>query len=310
MGMSCGSSEFCVTFVSKIRYMTDQFKGLTLGNARKLIAKRLANLTDSREAEAIARIAVQFITRYDVVGQALHANEPVSDFNAGRLAQITARLLNHEPIQYITGEADWGGLKIEVNPTVLIPRPETAQLVDIITDRWGAKQDLNVMDVCTGSGSIAVALALRLPFSRVRAIDISSEALAVARSNAARYKANIDFLKLDALSLSPQRQEYDIIVSNPPYIPMSERPGIEPHVRDHEPEIALFVPDNDPLRFYKAIVQFAASALKPDGAAYFEIHPNYASRLIELASLAMSGRNVVVERDMFGLNRFLIISQQ
>lgn len=289
--------------------MTDQFKGLTLGNARKLIAKRLANLTDSREAEAIARIAVQFVTRYDAVGQALHANEPISDYNADRLAQIAVRLLNHEPIQYITGEADWSGLKIEVNPAVLIPRPETAQLVDIITDRWGSKQDLQVMDVCTGSGCIAVALALRLPFSRVRAVDISSEALEVAQGNAARYKASIDFINSDALSLKPQRQAYDIIVSNPPYIPMSERHGIEPHVRDHEPAIALFVPDDDPLRFYKAIIQFAASALKPDGAAYFEIHPTYATQLIELASLAMPGRDVAVERDMYGLNRFLIIGQ-
>ncbi len=284
------------------------FNGLTLMASRKALADRLSAVLDGGEATAVAQLVMQYVTRLSAVELALHAQQELSEYEARKLEEILCRLLENEPIQYIIGEEEWGGLKIKVTPAVLIPRPETAQLVDIITDRWDRCSDLRVLDVCTGSGCIAVALALRLKFSEVTAIDISREALAVARENAARYKVNVDFEECDVLKGEcAVHGVFDIIVSNPPYIADSEKREMEPRVLEHEPPIALFVPDDDPLRFYKAIMEIAAWGLKGNGMLYFEINPLYAAQLKELAHKLLPGREVVVERDIYGRERFMVI---
>ncbi len=287
--------------------MNGVIDGLTMAEGRRKLAGRLAAVMDGREADAVASMAMEHVTRLSPVELALHAREPLSDYQSGQLDKMLYRLLDNEPIQYILGEAEWSGLKLRVTPDVLIPRPETAQLVDIITDRWGGRSDLQVLDVCTGSGCIAVALALRLKFADVTAIDISEEALAVARENAARYRVNVDFELRDALGLRLDRR-YDIIVSNPPYIAEEERRGMEPGVLEHEPGLALFVPDDDPLRFYRSIMQGAADGLKSGGMLYFEINPRFVEQLKRLAGQVLPGRDVEVARDLYGRERFMVIS--
>lgn len=289
--------------------MDNVFYGVTMGQARRSLASQLQGVMDSREAAAVAQLAVEHVTRLSRVELALHAQQPLSDYEADKLADIMGRLLRNEPIQYILGEADWGGLKLSVSPAVLIPRPETAQLVDIVADRWGDRRDLKVLDVCTGSGCIAVALALRLKFATVDAVDISDAALSVARENAARYKVKVEFKQCDVLRGLNHcaAGAYDIIVSNPPYIAERERAAMEAHVLDYEPGLALFVPDDDPLRFYRAVMEYASGALAPGGALYFEINPLYAIELKRLSRELLPGMEVDILRDLYGRERFMIL---
>ncbi|MDE6320898.1 MAG: peptide chain release factor N(5)-glutamine methyltransferase [Muribaculaceae bacterium] len=285
------------------------FDGLSLGSARKLLSDKLNAVMDGREANAVAQLVMEHVTRLDAVELALHLRQELSEYESRKLSEILSRLLKHEPIQYIIGEEDWGGLKIKVAPGVLIPRPETAQLVDIITDRWADRSDLRVLDVCTGSGCIAVALALRLKFSAVTAVDISDVALDVARENAARYKTRIDFKECDVLNgVCALSGTYNIIVSNPPYIAENEKSDMEQRVVEYEPSLALFVPDDDPLVFYRAIMNMAAESLDSHGVLYFEINPRFVDQLKDLAAKILPDREVSLERDLYGRERFMVIS--
>ena len=215
------------------------------------------------------------------------------------------RRCNHEPLQYIIGM--WGFYKysFKVGAGVLIPRPETQELVDIIISRHGEEKDLRVMDVGTGSGCIAISLARGLKFAQVSAIDISQQALEVARENAKMLKTRVNFECRDALSLTPKRGEkYDIIVSNPPYIAEYERKDMEHSVLDYEPSTALFVPNDDPLRFYRAIASFAVEALSQGGHIYYEINPLFASEMLEMMR-GMGYNDIEIINDMQGRKRML-----
>ncbi|MDE6490934.1 MAG: peptide chain release factor N(5)-glutamine methyltransferase, partial [Muribaculaceae bacterium] len=218
---------------------------------------------------------------------------------------IIRRLLDDEPLQYIVGEARFCGLTLKVTPDVLIPRPETEELVDIITRQWKEVPDLSVLDLCTGSGCIAVALARSLRFPAVTAVDISAPALAVARANIAGLRVKVEIINGDILAMKPDHARYDVIVSNPPYVAEHERAGMPPNVVGKEPDLALFVPDNDPLRFYKAIAAYASEALTPRGTLYLEINPLYAadlSRMLELNGFS----DINILPDFNGLKRFAI----
>lgn len=270
--------------------------------------RRLAPRYGAGEARWMVRLMMEEFKNYSPVDMAVRG-----DFEAGenverRIDETVGRLLNGEPIQYIFGRARFYGMNLKVTPDVLIPRPETEELVDLIVKDCGDRSDLRVLDVCTGSGCIAIALARNLPFSQVDAIDISGAALAVARSNAAELKAAIKFSEADALNMqAPEAGRYDIIVSNPPYIAEHERAEMDPNVLEHEPALALFVPDSDPLRFYIAIARYALKALREDGRLYFEINPLYASMLQEQMK-RMGWSDVNVLADMQKKNRFLIAS--
>ena len=234
----------------------------------------------------------------------LKGAQEAGDFIEGKVGKIVSRLLKNEPIQYIFGIADFYGMEFKVTPDVLIPRPETAELVDIIVRDWRDKADLRVADLCTGSGCIAVVLARNLPFASVTAIDISDAALAVARENSVALKTNIRFVCEDVLTISPSRESFDIIVSNPPYITEKEKVAMEPNVLDYEPALALFVPDNDPLKFYKPISRFAAESLSSGGMLYFEINPDYAREISGYLS-GLGFEDVEVIKDTSAKNRFI-----
>lgn len=256
------------------------------------------------EAAALVRIMFEHLNGWSRVDLALKANQEVSDFKTGKFLEMESRLLAGEPIQYITGEADFYGIRFHVTPDVLIPRPETAELVDLIVDQCGGSDDLRVLDVGTGSGCIAIALSRNLPFAQVTGIDISPAAIEVARQNAADLKAPVSFKVSDIFSYTPEPESLDIVVSNPPYITDSERTGMERNVLDHEPHSALFVPDNDPLLFYRRIADVAMHGLASGGRLYFETNRMYTELTAQMLS-AGGWADVRTCRDSFGNMRFV-----
>lgn len=263
----------------------------------------LRPLYGNGETEAIIRIMFHYLKGWNTVDIIMHEDASLSPFIKSEIDAILKRLVKHEPIQYITGEVRFHGMEMKVTPDVLIPRPETDELVDIIVSDAGETEDLRVLDIGTGSGCIAIALARSLRFPTVTAVDISDAALAVARENASNLKANVSFIKEDILTVSPEGI-FDIIVSNPPYIDESEKSGMEPNVLDYEPKIALFVPDDNPLLFYKRIAEIAVRKLSPAGKLYFEINPRHADELSRYLT-DCGFDDVQVIRDSFGKLRFI-----
>lgn len=278
---------------------------MVLEELRRATVKRLGEVYPRGEALWLWREMLMRIKGWGQVELAIKAGDEVSEYLQRKVEEVTERLLQKEPVQYIFGMAEFYGLQLKVTPDVLIPRPETAEMVDMIVKWADGRTDLRVLDLCTGSGCIAVALARNLKFAKIAAIDLSSKALAVAAENVKALKVKVNLKLGDALQLKDETSpKYDIIVSNPPYIAESERASMDSNVVDHEPQMALFVPDSDPLRFYHAIARYAMTALVSGGVLYFEINPLYAIRLRE--ELQQQGwDDVVVEADMQGLNRFI-----
>lgn len=270
---------------------------------------RLVPIYGGSETSWLLRIVMEHIKGWNQVELFLRADKEVSDFTVSEVNRVIDRLLENEPVQYIFGDTYWHGMTLKVTPDVLIPRPETEELADMIV-KGNTASDLKVLDVCTGSGCIAVALAKFMNFPDVTAIDISPEAIDIAKENARLQKVKIGFQTADALDLKKHLSgRYDIIVSNPPYVMESEKSGMERNVLDHEPSLALFVPDNDPLRFYKAIADFAFDALSDRGRLYFELNPLTAAELKEW--MLQSGWNeVCLLPDLHAKTRFLIAQKQ
>lgn len=268
------------------------------------IRTSLAPLYPKREIEAIIRLIFESLKGWRPVDIVLNEDKPLSTFMQSKIHDIVQRLLNREPIQYILGTAHFYGLDLHVAPGVLIPRPETAELVDTIVRQADSRPDLRVLDIGAGSGCIAIALARNLRFPQITAIDISTQALDIARQNAQRLKTNIQFIQADILQLRPDTDLYDIIVSNPPYIARSEAADMEANVLQYEPHKALFVPDHDPLIFYRAIAQYAQQALTPQGRLYFEINPLYASQITQLLQ-TLSFTDIRLTRDIHSRYRFI-----
>lgn len=277
---------------------------MTLEQCRISAYTRLRSEYPDAEASWMVRIIFEKLMNYSQVDMAIKAKEPVSTFMVQKVNDIINRLLNHEPIQYIFGETSFFGLTLKVAPGVLIPRPETEELVEMIIKEADQRPDLRVLDICTGSGCIAIALARNLRFPIIDAVDICREALAIAADNIRSCRVNVTLSEADALRMRPQSGAYDIIVSNPPYIAESERASMDRNVTDHEPTMALFVPDSDPLRFYTAICRFASSALVAGGRLYFELNPMFADRL-KLWMEAEGWQDISLHRDMQANIRFL-----
>lgn len=266
---------------------------------------RLTPVYGGSEASWLLRIIMEHLKGWDQVELLMRADKEVSDFLVSSVNAVIDRLLHHEPIQYIFGDTYWHGMTLKVSPDVLIPRSETEELVDIIV-KDNQQSDLKVLDVCTGSGCIAVALAKFMNFPQVTAIDISQPALAIARENATLQKVKVKFETADALDLGKTLTgKYDIIVSNPPYVMESEKSAMDSNVLDHEPALALFVPDRDPLKFYKAIATYAYTALDDKGRLYFELNPLTANAL--RSWMLQSGwSDVTFLPDINAKTRFLI----
>lgn len=261
------------------------------------------------EARAMVKCALMTIKGWTPTDIAYKFNDEVSDLLINRINEIVDRLLLDEPLQYILGEAWFHGLSLKVTPATLIPRPETSQLVDLIVDRADNRPDLRVLDIGTGSGAIAVALARSLKFARVTAIDISHDALEVARQNADRLRVEVNFKQMDILADSLPADDFDIIVSNPPYICNSEKPTMEPNVLLYEPHNALFVPDNDPLLFYRRIASLAADSLISGGMLYFEINQAYGPQVSRMLADNRNFQNIELLRDFKGNYRFISASK-
>ena len=256
------------------------------------------------ETEAIIRIIFHYLKGWNLTDILIHKNEPLSDYIKNEIDIILKRLLTYEPIQYITGEARFHGMMMKVEQGVLIPRPETEQLVDLIIDENTGREDLKVMDICTGSGCIALALARNLPFSQVLAIDFSPVALKIAKENSEILKTKIKIIKADIFEWTTT-EKFDIIVSNPPYVMDKEALKMEKNVLNYEPHEALFIRDDNPLVFYKRITDIAKDSLKENGKLYFEINPMVSGILKQM--MGKKGfRNVEIYKDSFGQDRFIV----
>ena len=256
---------------------------MRLNDIKQALKKQLAGQFESVELNPIISILIEHVTGWDQVQQVIHKDNSISA--AQQLAFETAgtALLKGRPIQYITGKTWFMGEPYIVNEQVLIPRPETEELVDWVIEYAAIKgKALRILDIGTGSGCIAIAIKKALPEAIVSAIDISTSAIKIAEANAAALKAEIEFIALDILNTAFLPGQYDVIVSNPPYIPMQEIKNMELQVTDHEPNIALFVPDEDPLVFYKAIARLAKLHLSPNGQLFFEIHYDQGDAMIAL----------------------------
>ena len=284
----------------------------------------LTPLYDAGEAQAIVRTVLDVeygMTLTDIICGKV--NELSSD-EERNLEEIIARLQNGEPVQYVLGEADFAGRTFHVEPGVLIPRPETAELCQWIEEEVSslkADERKQILDICTGSGCIAITLGLNIPNSEVTGWDISEDALRIAQGNVEILKAgNVRIEYQDALML-PEAEEaaeiseatksesslskgWNIIVSNPPYICEKEKADMEKNVLEHEPSIALFVPDEDPLKFYRAIAEYASSALKPEGALYFEINPIYEKETRKMLQ-ELDFKDIETKEDAYGKKRMM-----
>ena len=274
--------------------------------------RQLTQVYDDYEAKAIARMVYE--VRFGLMPSDLFIGKDtqLSTDDQKLLAEITQRLLTGEPIQYVLGEAEFGGRTFHVEPGVLIPRPETYELCQwIMEERRGKKEErrnTSILDIGTGSGCIACTLAAELTDAEVTAWDISDDALRIATENAKRTNVHVSFEKVDVLNTSHLNRErpatgLDIIVSNPPYICNKERATMERNVLEHEPELALFVPDDDPLLFYRTIARFAAKTLNPGGALYFEINPLHVSEMQQMLS-EEGFSHTEIRNDQFGKQRF------
>ena len=256
---------------------------MSLNEIKQALKKQLAAQFESVELGPILSILIEHITGWDQMQQVLHKDNSISEDQLLAFETASAQLLAGRPIQYITGKAWFMGAAYTVNEQVLIPRPETEELVDWVIEYAEIKgKALRILDIGTGSGCIAIALKKALPEATVVAIDISTNAIKIAEGNAATLKTKIEFIALDILNTAFLPGQYDVIISNPPYIPMQEMKNMELQVIDHEPNIALFVPDEDPLVFYKAIARLAKLHLSSNGQLFFEIHYDQGDAMIQL----------------------------
>lgn len=251
--------------------------------------------------EMVYQLAEHFLTcsRH---GLLMALDEPyLPDFER-EMHLAMGRLLKNEPLQYIVGSVEFYGVELNVAPGVLIPRPETEELVDMIVKEWRGKSP-SIVDFGTGSGCIPIALKKALPLSTVSAVDISADALAIASSNAQRNGVHVDFIQADMRQFTSEAK-LDVIVSNPPYVMQSEQALMRSNVVDYEPHLALFVSDSDPLEFYKSLAELAKRLLNGSGCVYLEIN----QQLGELtASLFRDiGMDTSIHKDFFGVDRFVV----
>jgi len=268
------------------------------------IRSRLQPYYTAEEVSALSRIVC-----CDLLGQAptdyyLGKDIVLSSKKEQELEDILQRLSRFEPLQYIEGRTLFLGREFWVAPGVLIPRPETEELVELMLKEIPA--DARILDVGTGSGCIAISLAKELPDALVTAWDVSPEALSVARANARKLQADVRFVECDVLACQVDEVGlYDVIVSNPPYVTEAEKADMEPNVLQWEPSLALFVPDDDPLRFYRRIAVLGRDMLADGGRLYFEINRAYGREMVEMLR-TMGYVGVRVEKDLSQNDRFVI----
>ncbi len=283
---------------------------MTLQLAYRQLLARLYKINDTREAANIANWVIEHVTGHRKIDRIVYKDLPVSAQQQQKLQTITDQLLQHKPVQYVLEEAWFGDMKLYVNENVLIPRPETEELVEWIAEETirNSKFEIRnfILDIGTGSGCIAIAIKKKIREATIYAIDVLEGALEVAKQNATQQHVEINFLQLDFLNKSKRAQLplFNIIVSNPPYVTKSEEQTMQPNVLKYEPHIALFVPDEDALKFYKAIGEFAQTHLQVNGSIFVEINEALGLQVTNL--FKESGfKKVLLKKDLQGKDRMI-----
>ena len=288
--------------------------GFSLNKAKRHFIEVLAERFPQREAEQLMRILLEDLFGIDRKRQLLEPDLRIDELQYAQLEHAVKRLLEGEPVQYVTGKAFFDGLLFHVDESVLIPRPETEELVQKAAEELALKarqegispdKPLRIWDVGTGSGCIAIALAKRFPQAEVKAFEVSESAMMAACANAEFNEVKIDFILDDVLHPQSEvwQEPVDLVISNPPYIRESEKAGMEHNVLDHEPSQALFVPDDDPMLFYRQILTLAKAQLNPNGIVWFEINEALGEEMVQLAhDMAFEA---TVHDDFAGKPRFL-----
>ncbi|MCQ2322198.1 MAG: peptide chain release factor N(5)-glutamine methyltransferase [Bacteroidales bacterium] len=281
-------------------------------NSVRFLRRYFASLLEATygpdEANALIMILFEHHFNINRITMALNPELSLNDMEHDIIEKSVNELLTNRPVQYVTGKEVFCDMDFFVNENVLIPRPETEELVYHIKHEHEGITSANavceVLDIGTGSGCIAVSLAKLLSNSHITAIDISTGALEVARRNAIANHATVDFIQADILSRPQLDRTFDVIVSNPPYVCDCEKKDMRPNVLDFEPSTALFVSDNDPLLFYREIISFAQDTLKPDGSIWFEINERFGADTIQLCK-DNGFQNTMVIKDFRGKDRFI-----
>ena len=282
--------------------MGETLRIIEVNRIAKHIKENLGSYYPAGEVAAFTRIIVTEMLGIPQMTFFLKDNIELTHEQEATLEDAINRLQKHEPIQYIQGYSDFCGLRFKVTPATLIPRPETSELVEWIASEASGNE--RILDIGTGSGCIAVSLANKMPQSKVTAWDISNEALAVATENSHSNGTEVLFEQVDILAYRPQEKQFDIIVSNPPYIKENEKSAMHSNVLDWEPHTALFVPDSDPLLFYRTIAKKGLALLKPGGTLYFEINRAHGAETVEM--LAGLGYTDIELRKDFACNDRMI----
>lgn len=282
---------------------------ITIQSAFTQISKAIQPLYDEREAQNIAHMILEHITDLSKLDRMLHKDEELTPAQFTQLQDAAKALLNGQPVHYVIGRNWFYGMKFFVNEHVLIPRPETEELVEWVVReaKAGTNKTPRIIDIGTGSGCIPIALKKELPDAQVQAIDISPEALDVAKQNAVAQETEVRFEQIDALdpAATAALPTFDFIVSNPPYILESEKAGMMEQVAKFEPSIALFVPDNDGLLFYRAIGKMAQEKLVPGGKLFFEINEALGAETLELL-IDLGFDQVMMKQDLYGRDRMIM----
>jgi release factor glutamine methyltransferase len=285
---------------------------MTIQEATFFLLNKLRTIYPKGEADKMTDMIMEHLTGSGKVERMMYKNSALSVKEEVQLNQFTERLVQHEPVQYVLNEAWFYGLKLYVDKHVLIPRPETEELVDWMVKEVGNQKlevgntgTMKIIDIGTGSGCIPISIKKKLSEAEIWSCDVSEAALNVAGKNANSHNAVIHFLLLDFLDTEKQETlpSFDIIISNPPYIPHKERYHMKPNVLEYEPAKALFVPDNDPLVFYKAIAEFGKTHLHKNGRIYCEIHEDAGTATADLFN--NSGYSTVIKKDMQGKERMI-----
>lgn len=279
---------------------------MTISEIQKEYWQALSPVYGDREAKSITKLVFEKELDLSSTKLSFERYRLITQPQQQNLQDILKRLLQHEPVQYVLGEADFFGLVFKVNKHVLIPRPETEELVEwsIALAKILPAENLHMLDIGTGTGCIPISLAKSLPTSNIEGCDVSEEALGVAKDNNTLLKTRVKFFKLDILNESLPDGSYDLIVSNPPYIAQSEKTDMAPHVLNFEPHLALFAPTEDALIFYKVIARKAFAALKKSGILLFEIHAGKGVEVVDIMQQA-GYQNIELRKDLSGKNRMV-----
>ncbi len=283
---------------------------MNIVNLKTYFFTELQTIQEDSEIESFFFILTEFLHNLKRIDVSLHPDFEVTESFFKKWQTIISELKTEKPIQHITGEAWFYGLRFEVNENTLIPRPETEELVEWIVDSQKSKvksqksNNLTILDIGTGSGCIPIALKKEIPYAVVSAIDVSEKALEMARKNAVNNQVEVNFILQNILETESLDGKYDIIVSNPPYVRNLEKQEIKRNVLDYEPHLALFVDDSDALLFYRKIAQLALKSLSPNGKLFFEINQYLGNETVELLE-QLGFKNIELRKDFVGNDRMI-----